>query len=70
MRVLRNTGRAQFLLGGDDLGEPLEEPRVEPGDLVDPRHAKPVTQRLSRDQQPVGGGAAQRIFDLGGRGML
>ena len=52
-----------LLLGVDDFLQPLEEPRVEPGDRVDPLDREALAKRLGRDQQPVGRRPRQRAFD-------
>ena len=49
-----------LLLGLDDLLQPLEEPRVEAGDRVDPLDREALAQRLGGDQQPVGRRPRQR----------
>ncbi len=44
--------------------QPLQEPGVEPGDLVDPLDREALPQRLGGDQQPVRRRLGQRILDL------
>src|SRR3546814_5159179 len=46
--------RSHLVLGGDDLGDPLEEPRVVFGDSVDFGDGEAFAQRLRRHQQPIG----------------
>jgi hypothetical protein len=63
-RVSRQPFVAQPLLGGDNLGQPLEEPGIEPGQLPDPLDRESLPKSLRGNQQPVRRRLAQRILDF------